>query len=130
MAWTLLLVAGMLEAVWVVGLKKSHESELVWQKLIFFGVSILSFLLMDRALKTLPAGTSYAVWTGIGAITTTIVGVLWLGESSSPLRLLCILLVVAGVVGLKWTSNRPSTAPASVTSPAAAVPGHDGDTHN
>lgn len=105
MAWLTLVFAGMLEATWVIGLKKNHDSELLWPKFAFFGVSIASFLLMDRALKTLPVGTSYAVWTGIGALGTTVIGILWLGESHSPLRVLCIGLIVCGLVGLKLTTT-------------------------
>ena len=111
MAWLLLLIAGMLEATWVVGLKKNHESELIWPRLFFFGVSIVSFLLMDRALKTLPVGTSYAVWTGIGAVGTTLAGIWWMHESSSPLRLACIAMVILGVIGLKLTSRNDDQAP-------------------
>ena len=110
MAWLLLLIAGVLESIWVIGLKKNHDTELLWPKLLFFGVSIISFLLMDRALKSLPVGVSYAVWTGIGALGTTLVGIVWLGESRSPLRLICVGLVVCGLIGLKVTTP-DSTAP-------------------
>ena len=112
MAWLLLLFAGLLEAIWVVGLKKNHDSELIWPRLVYFGVSIGSFLLMDRALKTLPVGTSYAVWTGIGALGTAFAGIVWLGESKSPLRLLCIFLVVCGLIGLKVTT--PDATPTNL----------------
>jgi quaternary ammonium compound-resistance protein SugE len=104
MAWTLLVIAGVLEIVWAVGLKFTEG----WTKLVPSVVTlialIVSFVLLAQAMKTLPVGTAYAVWTGIGAAGASIVGMAVLGEPATPARLLCLLLIVAGIVGLKVTS--------------------------
>lgn len=105
MAWLFLICAGFLEAGWFTVLKLSHESERYWPKFLAYGISILSFLLMERASKTMPIGTSYAVWTGVGTIVTAFIGVMLFKESSNPFRLLCIVLVVAGVIGLRLTAK-------------------------
>jgi quaternary ammonium compound-resistance protein SugE len=97
MAWVLLIVAGLCETAWVVMLKYGKESERWWPTLVAFGVSIVSFLLMDRVLVRLPVGTSYAVWTGIGAVGAAVLGIVLFRESISPIRLAC-------VIGLKLTS--------------------------
>jgi quaternary ammonium compound-resistance protein SugE len=101
MAWTLLVVAGILEIVWAVGLKFTHGFTRVGPSVITLIALVASFYLLSRALQTLPVGTGYAVWTGIGAAGTAIIGMLVLGESASPLRLASLALIVAGIAGLK-----------------------------
>jgi quaternary ammonium compound-resistance protein SugE len=101
MAWILLVVAGLMETGWAIGLKYTEG----WTKLVPSLVTIAfmagSFFLLSKSLKDLPVGTAYAVWTGIGALGTVLIGMAVLGESRDVARILCILLIVAGVVGLK-----------------------------
>jgi quaternary ammonium compound-resistance protein SugE len=101
MAWTFLVVAGLLEIVWAIGLKFTEGFTRVGPSIATLAAMLASFYLLARALQTLPVGTGYAVWTGIGAAGTAIVGMLVLGESASPLRLLSLALIVAGIAGLK-----------------------------
>ena len=101
MAWVYLLVAGLLEMAWAVGLKYTEG----WTRLgpsVFTGLAMAaSFYFLSMALKTLPVGTAYAVWTGIGAVGVAVVGILFLGEPGDVFRVLSIALIVAGIVGLK-----------------------------
>lgn len=104
MAWVLVLVAGLFETAFAVSLKLSDGfRDLRWTA-AFVVFAVLSFTLLSTALRSLPVGTAYAVWVGIGAVGTAVVGILWLGESSAVLRLLSIALILAGVVGLRLTS--------------------------
>lgn len=100
MAWVVLIVSGVLEAGWAIALKASDGFSRLWPSVIFFVLGAASFAGLAYALKSLPAGSAYAVWTGIGAALTAIIGIVWLGESASVLKLLSVLLIVAGVVGL------------------------------
>jgi quaternary ammonium compound-resistance protein SugE len=104
MAWILLLVAGALEIAWAIGLKLSEGFTRPVASVLTLIAVASSFLLLAQALKTIPVGTGYAVWTGIGAAGTTVVGMLLFSESSSPARLACLALIVLGIVGLKLTS--------------------------
>jgi quaternary ammonium compound-resistance protein SugE len=101
MAWAFLLLAGLLEIGWAVGLKYSEGFTRPGITLLTVLTMIASFLLLAQALKTIPVGTGYAVWTGIGAAGTAIVGMLLLGEPREAGRLACIVLILAGVTGLK-----------------------------
>jgi quaternary ammonium compound-resistance protein SugE len=101
MPWTMLVVAGVLEVVWAVGLKFTDGFTRLWPSVWTLAAMLASFYLLSRALQTLPVGTGYAVWTGIGAAGTAIVGMLVLGESASTWRLVSLALIVAGIVGLK-----------------------------
>ena len=105
MAWMYLFVAGVFEIVWASGLKYTEGFTRLWPSVGTVGGMAVSFLFLAEALKTIPVGTRYAVWTGIGAAGTAVVGILLFGESRDALRLLCILLIVAGIVGLKLTSG-------------------------
>jgi quaternary ammonium compound-resistance protein SugE len=104
MAWLWLLVAGLTEIGWAVGLKYSagftRPLPTVWTLANMIG----SFVFLAQALKTLPLGTAYAVWTGIGAVGTAVFGVVLFGESTAPARLVCIALIVSGIAGLKLFS--------------------------
>ena len=101
MAWIDLVVAGLLEIVWAVGLEYAAGFTRLVPSLITGSAMIGSLLLLAQALKTIPIGTGYAVWTGVGAAGTAVVGMVSFGESRQFLRLLCIGLIVAGVLGLK-----------------------------
>jgi quaternary ammonium compound-resistance protein SugE len=104
MAWVYLLVAGVLEIGFAFGLKYSESFTRLWPTIGMAVSGALSFYLLSVSLKTLPVGTAYAVWTGIGAAGTAILGILLLSEPSDLFRVLSLLLIVAGVVGLRLTS--------------------------
>ncbi|HEY3352026.1 MAG TPA: quaternary ammonium compound efflux SMR transporter SugE [Polyangia bacterium] len=105
MPWLILFLAGLLETTWAVGLKYTHGFSRLWPSVVTVAAMIGSFLLLSLALKSIPVGTGYAVWTGIGAAGTAIVGIVVLGEPGSVPRLLCIGLILAGVVGLRLVSS-------------------------
>jgi paired small multidrug resistance pump len=102
MAWLLLVAAGLFEVVGVIGVKKVAEKNNWVNNLLLIGGFVISFQLLLSAIKTIPLSTAYAVWTGIGTVGATIVGMIFFKESKSPLRLLCIVGVILSVVGLKW----------------------------
>jgi quaternary ammonium compound-resistance protein SugE len=101
MAWVILFFAGLAEVGWAVGLKYTEGFSRLWPTLGTVASMIVSLWLLGLALKELPLGTAYAVWTGIGTIGTAILGIVLFGESAAVLRLVCIGLIVAGIVGLK-----------------------------
>lgn len=101
LAWVLLLFAGLCEVGWAVGLKYSGGFTRLWPSVATIAAMVVSLGLLGLALRHLPLGTAYAVWTGIGTIGTVILGIWLFGESASALRLLCIGLIIAGIVGLK-----------------------------
>ena len=104
MAWFILVLAGMFETGWAVGLKASAGFTRLWPS-VWTAVSMtISVVLLGIAMKSLPVGTAYAVWTGIGAVGAVILGIVVFGEQAGALRLLSVLLIVAGIVGLKLTS--------------------------
>lgn len=105
MAWIFLVIAGMLEVGWAIGLKYTEGFSRFWPSVATLVIMIASFGFLSIALKTIPIGTGYAVWTGIGAAGTAIIGMAFLGESREVLRIVCILLIIAGVVGLKFAST-------------------------
>jgi len=104
MAWVLVVVAGLLETAFAVSLKLSDGFSRHGWTAAFVVAAVGSFTLLSRALTDLPVGTAYAVWVGIGAVGTALVGMVWLGDPVTTGRLLSLLLVVAGVVGLRLTS--------------------------
>jgi quaternary ammonium compound-resistance protein SugE len=101
MAWVILFLAGLLEIGWAVGLKYTEGFTRPWPSAATVLAMILSLTLLGFALRTLPLGTAYAVWTGIGTVGTVFVGILLFGESASFARLVCVCLIVSGIVGLK-----------------------------
>lgn len=103
-AWIALLGAGLLEIAWALGLKYSDGLTRFWPTIATIVAIALSFGLMALALRSLPFGTAYAVWTGIGAAGSIIVGILLYSEPVDPVRILCLTLIVAGMVGLKLNS--------------------------
>ena len=104
MAWIYLLIAGLLEIVWAIGLKYTNGFSRLWPSVATICAMIASFAFLAPALKSIPIGTAYAVWTGIGAAGTAIIGIAFLGESRELLRILCLALILIGVVGLKYVS--------------------------
>ncbi|MCD6050582.1 MAG: quaternary ammonium compound-resistance protein SugE [Verrucomicrobia bacterium] len=101
MAWVYLIIAGLLEIGWAIGLKYTDGFTRLWPSVATIIGMLFSFGLLSIALKTIPVGTGYAVWTGIGAAGTAIIGMMFLGESKDIGRLVCLGLIVAGVIGLK-----------------------------
>ncbi len=101
MAWVVLVISGVMETVWAIALDRSSGFRRPVPTVIFTVALLLSMAGLGHALRSIPVGTGYAVWVGIGAVGTAAVGMVALGEPVSLPRLLCILLVVAGVVGLK-----------------------------
>lgn len=101
MAWVYLFIAGLTEIAWAIGLKQSEGWSRLWPSVITVFFMVVSFAFLSLALKALPIGTAYAVWTGIGAAGTALIGIYFFGESRDLLRLLCIGLIVGGVIGLK-----------------------------
>jgi quaternary ammonium compound-resistance protein SugE len=105
MAWTLLLVAGLLEIGWAIGLKYTDGFSRLVPSAVTLVAMVASVVCLALALRTIPVGTGYAVWTGIGAVGTALLGIVLFGESAGAARLACIGLIVAGIVGLKVVSG-------------------------
>ena len=101
MAWTILFVAGLMEIGWAIGLKYTEGFSRLVPSALTLGCMLASIVLLGLAVKTLPIGTAYAVWTGIGAVGTAILGIILFGDPATGLRLACIGLIVGGIVGLK-----------------------------
>jgi len=105
MSWLLLVVAGLLEVVWAVGLSYTHGFTRLVPSLITAVGLIVSMILLALALRDIPVGTGYAVWVGIGAVGTAVVGMVALDEPVTPARIACLALIVGGIVGLKLTAH-------------------------
>jgi len=105
MDWIILSVAGVFEIVWAAGLKFTEGFTRLWPSLGTVVAMAISMALLAQALKTIPVGTGYAVWTGIGAAGTAIVGMILFDESRNVIRIICIGLVIAGILGLKFSSE-------------------------
>lgn len=104
-AWILLVVAGLLEVIWAVGMKYTDGFTRWLPGSIVLGAAVLSFWLLALAMKALPVGTAYAVWVGIGAVGASVCGVLFFREPATAARMACLLLIVTGVVGLRVVSE-------------------------
>jgi quaternary ammonium compound-resistance protein SugE len=104
MAWVYLIIAGLLEVGWAIGLKYTVGFTRLWPSVATLAAMGASFALLSVAIKTIPLGTGYAIWTGIGAAGTAIFGMVFLGESREVARVLCLVLIVGGVIGLKMTA--------------------------
>jgi quaternary ammonium compound-resistance protein SugE len=102
--WLALFGAGLLEVAWALGLKYSDGFTRFWPSALTLAAILMSFALMALALRSLPFGTAYAVWTGIGAAGSIIAGMLLFRESADPMRIICLSLIVAGMIGLKLNS--------------------------
>ncbi|WP_349358768.1 multidrug efflux SMR transporter [Stappia sp.] len=107
MAWIYLGIAGLFEIVWVVFMKKSAGFSLLVPSLVTIGAMIVSFALLSTAMKTLPLGTAYAVWTGIGAAGAFVLGVALFGEAVTAMRVIACALIVAGIVLMKLSTPNP-----------------------
>lgn len=105
MSWIILVIAGLLEVVWAVGLKYTHGFSRLTPSVITVMAMIVSMALLAWAMKSLPVGTPYAVWTGIGAVGAAITGIVLLGESANPMRLASLALIVLGIIGLKLSTH-------------------------
>ena len=101
MAWAILFVAGLLEVGWAIGLKYTDGFSRLVPSLLTVAAMTGSIILLGLALKTLPIGTAYAIWTGIGAVGTAILGIVLFGDPATAARLACIGLIVSGIIGLK-----------------------------
>ena len=101
MAWSLLFIAGLLEVGWAIGLKYTEGFTRPMPSVLTIACMIASVALLGLSLKTLPVGTAYAVWTGIGSVGTAILGIWLFGDPATALRIACIGLIVAGIIGLK-----------------------------
>ena len=101
MAWVLLLVAGLFEVGWAIGLKYTEGFTRFWPSVFTLTAMTASVVLLGMAMKSLPVGTSYAIWVGVGAVGTAILGIILFGESANTGRLVSLGLIVAGIVGLK-----------------------------
>lgn len=105
-AWLILFVAGLFEAAWALFLKQSHGFTRFWPTAGFAVTLALSMALLALALKSLPVGTAYAVWTGIGAAGTAVAGMLWLGESRDAAKLVSLAMLIGGIIGLRLTGSK------------------------
>jgi quaternary ammonium compound-resistance protein SugE len=103
--WSALLLAGFLEIVWAIGLKYSDSLTKFWPTAIMVSAIALSFWLLAVSLKSVPFGTAYAVWTGIGAAGGMIIGIVAFGESADLLRVTCVIFIIAGTLGLRLVSG-------------------------
>ena len=110
MAWVILFVAGLFEIAWAVGLKYTEGFTRPWPTAGTAVALVASMALLGVALRTLPLGTAYAVWTGIGSIGTAVLGIMLFREPATALRLVCIGLIVAGIIGLKLAASAPPSS--------------------
>jgi quaternary ammonium compound-resistance protein SugE len=105
MAWIYLVVAGLLEIGWTYSMKKSEGFSLLTPTLLTIALMIASFGLLSVSMRTLPLGTAYTIWTGIGAVGAFLIGIAILGEAVTPMRLLAGALIVSGIILMKLSSN-------------------------
>ena len=104
MAWVILVTAGLFEIGWAIGLKYTEGFTRLWPTVGTVLAMIISLLLLGVAMKSLPVGTAYAIWVGVGAVGTVILGIVLFGEPANAARLISVALIVAGVIGLKFAS--------------------------
>ncbi|MCF6255044.1 MAG: quaternary ammonium compound efflux SMR transporter SugE [Gammaproteobacteria bacterium] len=109
MAWAYLIIAALFECGWAIGLKYTNGFTKIWPSIFTIAAMIVSFQFLSLAMKTIPVGTAYAIWTGIGTVGVAIIGMMLFGESKDIARILCIVLIVAGVIGLKVFSGEHSS---------------------
>ena len=105
MAWVLLVVAGLFEIGWAIGLKYTEGFTRFWPSVATIAAMVVSIILLGLAARPIPIGTAYAVWTGIGAVGAVVLGIVLFHEPVNPTRVLCLLMIVAGIVGLKLSST-------------------------
>ena len=102
--WIYLIIASFFEIFWAIGLKYTEGFSKLYPTIWTIITMLLSFIFLSQAVKSLPIGTAYAIWTGIGAAGTAVYGIFFFGESKETIRIICILLIISGVIGLKFTS--------------------------
>lgn len=105
MDWTILFIAGLFETAWAIGLKYTDGFTRLWPSVGTLAAMIISVVLLGIAMKNLPVGTAYAVWTGIGAVGTVILGIILFNEPVNAGRMISIALIIAGILGLKFVSH-------------------------
>ena len=105
MAWLILVLAGLFEVGWAIGLKYTHGFSRLWPTVGTVIAMLVSLALLGIAMKSLPVGTAYAVWVGVGAVGTVILGIILFGEPANPARLISVGLIIAGIIGLKLASS-------------------------
>jgi quaternary ammonium compound-resistance protein SugE len=111
MAWLYLILAGLCEVAWAIGLKYTDGFKRLWPSVWTVSIMLVSFWLLAQAMRTLPVGTAYAIWTGIGAVGTAILGMVLFDESRDVMRVACIGVIVTGIVGLKFFSPSQAVSP-------------------
>ncbi|AAR34037.1 quaternary ammonium compound efflux SMR transporter SugE [Geobacter sulfurreducens] len=104
MTWGILVLAGLFEVGWAIGLKFTEGFTRLWPTVLTVLAMIASFWLLEIAMRTLPVGTAYSVWVGVGAVGTVLLGIVLFGEPANPARLISVALIVAGIIGLKLSS--------------------------
>jgi quaternary ammonium compound-resistance protein SugE len=104
MTWLILVIAGLFETAWAIGLKYTDGFSRFWPSFWTIVAMVISVWLLGLSVKTLPVGTAYAIWVGIGAVGTVILGIWLFNEPVSPLRIISLLLIIAGIIGLKLAS--------------------------
>jgi quaternary ammonium compound-resistance protein SugE len=105
MSWLILIVAGLFEIAWAIGLKYTAGFTRLWPSIGTVGAMAMSVLLLGIAMKELPVGTAYAVWTGVGAVGTAVLGIYLFGDPASPARMVCLAMIAVGILGLKLVSS-------------------------
>lgn len=105
MTWLVLVIAGLFETAWAIGLKYTEGFSRFWPSFWTIVAMVISVWLLGLCVKVLPVGTAYAVWVGIGAVGTVILGILLFNEPVSPLRIVSLILIIAGIIGLKLASS-------------------------
>lgn len=116
MAWVYLFIAGILEILWAIGLKYSQGFSILLPSIVTAIAIVLSFLFFSKSLQAIPIGTAYAVFTGIGAAGTVIIGMLFLNESVHWMKVFFVTVLIIGIIGLKMTSNNQSSKESSLKS--------------
>lgn len=107
MAWIYIIMAGLLEIVWVIGLKYSHGFTKIIPSTVTVVIIIFSFFLLSKALHSIPLGTGYAIFTGLGTVGTVVTGMLFLGETINPLKVFFMALMILGIIGMKVNPALP-----------------------
>ncbi|TKG99691.1 multidrug efflux SMR transporter [Peribacillus simplex] len=107
MAWIYIIMAGLLEIVWVIGLKYSHGFTKIIPSIFTVVIIIFSFFLLSKALHSIPLGTGYAIFTGLGTVGTVVTGMLFLGETINPLKVFFMALMILGMIGIKVNPAKP-----------------------
>jgi len=105
MPWIYLVLAGLFEIGWAIGLKYSEGFTRLWPSVGTVSAMLVSIVLLALAVKSLPIGTAYAIWTGIGAVGAVVLGIALFGDPATPARLLCVALILTGIIGLKLTAT-------------------------